>query len=452
MGSALLGHRVLVVGLARSGRAAARLAVAQGARVVAVDLRTGLDPIDGVVLELVPHRRERFEEADIVVVSPGIPAAQPDVAWAIREGKDVVGELGFGLRFLPRMPTVAITGTNGKSTTTHFTGQLLRAAGRSPFVGGNLGTPLCEAALAGSGIDTLVLEVSSYQLELPGDLAPDAAVILNLTPDHLGRHGSMEGYAAAKARLLQRMGPDQVAVLPASDALLASAASPYGGYRASLGAHPGLVRSGERAEIALPHLAGRPHLERVELSLRGLAIPGEHNRDNAAVAALLSLCVGADIEAVQRALPKLEPLAHRMQIVAERGGVTWIDDSKATNIDAARVGISGIDRRAVVLLGGQGKPNPDGTLGFGELAAPLSKHRAVIAFGADGPVIERELTAAGVTVQRVPKLFDAIDLAASLAEPGDIVLLSPGCASFDEFRDFEHRGDQFAERVRGRDS
>src|SRR5262249_53642442 len=156
-----------------------------------------------------------------------------------------------------------------------------------------------------------------------------------------------------------------------------------------------------------------------------------------------------DPDRVQAALPSLQPLAHRMQVVAQKGGVTWIDDSKATNIDAARVGIAGLEGRAVVLLGGQGKSNPDGSLGFDALVPALWRHRAVIAFGQDGPIVERELRAAGMELQRVAKLRDAVELAAKLAVPGEIVLLSPGCASFDEFRDFEHRGEQFAEWARG---
>lgn len=436
MRPSLAGRRVLVVGLARSGRAAARLARDQGARVVAVDLRTGLDPIDGVVLELGPHRRERFVEADTIVVSPGIPAAQADVAWAIAAGKDVVGELGFGLRFLSQ-PVIAISGTNGKSTTTHFTGQLMRAAGFRPFVGGNLGTPLCEAA---GDEDSLVLEVSSYQLELPGELKPRVAVILNLTPDHLGRHGSMEGYAVAKARMFDRMDPDDLAILPAGDERLIR---PTDATRGWLGAHPGVVRTGRTVAIELP---GRS----VRLSLDGFAVPGDHNLDNAATAALLAIAFGADPVRVQAALPGLEPLAHRMQIVADIDGVQWIDDSKATNVDAAKVGIDGIDRPSVVLLGGQGKPNPDGSLGFDALRSALARHRAVVTFGQDGPRIEAELASVGVTCHPVGTLRDAVDTAGRLAVPGDVVLLSPGCASFDEFRDFEHRGDQFAAWVRGR--
>lgn len=452
----LAGQRVLVTGLARSGRSAAILARDRGARVVAIDLRTGLDPIDRVVLELGPHRRERFEEADTIVVSPGIPLTQPDLAWALAAGKDVVGELGFALRFLepgPALPVIGITGTNGKSTVTHFTGQLMRAAGYQPFVGGNLGTPVCEAASAiASGeaaYDALVLEVSSYQLELAGTLAPRAGVILNLTPDHLARHGTMQGYAAAKARLFANMGPDDLAVIPADDPVIAAACAGMPGTRAWLGGAPGVVRSERTARIALP---GRPPMA---LSLDAFTVPGAHNLDNAATAALLAVAVGADPDRVAAALGGLEPLAHRMQVVeVDPRGVTWIDDSKATNIDAARVGVSGLAQRAVVLLGGQGKVGVDGGLGFGALAEPLARHRAVVTFGQDGERIAGELAADPIgrelIVHRAGALDEAVAIARGLAAPGDAVLLSPGCASFDAFRNFEHRGEVFAALAQGR--
>ncbi|MCB9687222.1 MAG: UDP-N-acetylmuramoyl-L-alanine--D-glutamate ligase [Alphaproteobacteria bacterium] len=433
----LTGRRVLVVGLARSGRAAARLAHAAGARTVAVDLRTGLDPIDGVVLELGPHRPQRFEEADTIVVSPGIPLTQPDVAAAIAAGKDVTGEIGFAMRFL-RQPVVGITGTNGKSTTTSFTGQLLEACGFRPFVGGNLGTPLCEAALRGKGEDVLVVELSSYQLELAGSLKPIAGVVLNLTPDHLGRHGTMEGYAAAKARLFAHMTPGDWAAIPAGDALIERAASAYGGDRLWLGGSPGTERDGRELRLTAPD--GRV----ARLSLAGVTVPGAHNLDNAATAALLAWRAGADPARIEAAFASLRALPHRMQVVAEADGVLWVNDSKATNLDAALVGISGMERPCVVLLGGQGKPMADGTLGAVALAPHLGRHRAVLSFGEAGPRIADELTAAGVEVQRTSSLEEAVALARALARPGDAVLLSPMCASFDAFRDFEHRGEVFA--------
>lgn len=427
----------VVMGLGRSGRAAAELARRRGDRVVGVDRSTEVAPIPGVELELGPHRRETFLAADLIVVSPGIPPTQPDLAAAVEAGVPIVGELGFAASFLADLPCCAVTGTNGKSTVTWFTGQLLEAAGMRPFVGGNLGRALSEAALADERPGVLVVEVSSYQLENAGTFRADVGVVLNLTPDHLARHGTMEGYAEAKCRLFAYARPDDLAVLPAGDALLARLAGDRGA-RAWLGALPGVRRVGRRVEIDVP-------AARATLDLDGFAVPGEHNLDNAATAALLALAMGADVDRVRAALPALRPLEHRMEVVAEHDGVLWINDSKATNVDAARVGVSGLDRAAVVLLGGQAK----GT-GFDALAPLLARHRAVVCFGESGPAIAEELDGVGVSAHLVDSLDEAVTLAAVLARPGDAVLLSPGGASFDAFCDFEHRGRVFRDLVRRR--
>lgn len=434
------GKRVLVVGLGRSGRAAAELARDRGARVVAVDLRTGLAPIDGVVIELGPHRRERFLDADLLVVSPGIPLTQPDLVAARAAGKPLVGELAFAASFLDQ-PMLAVTGTNGKSTVTWFTGQLLGASGRRAFVGGNLGTPLCDAVSATPRPEVLVVEVSSYQLELAGTLAPDMGVVLNLTPDHLARHGTMEAYAAAKTTLFARQRPDQWAVIPAGEARLADAMPPTAARRAWLGAHPGVVRAGTDAVV---DLGAGP--QRLDLSV--VPVLGEHNLDNAATAAMLCLAHGVPLAEVQAGLARLRALPHRMEPVAEHDGVLWVNDSKATNVDAARVGIGGIDRPAVVLLGGQAKEGTD----HAELAPVLARHRAVVFFGAAGPRMAAELRPhlGDLLLEEVATLADAVDRAAALAHPGDAVLLSPAGASFDAFDDFEHRGRVFRDLVTGR--
>jgi UDP-N-acetylmuramoylalanine--D-glutamate ligase len=430
----LAGRRVVVVGMARSGVAAARLAVAQGAEVVGVDLRPAIPdaPIDGVRLELGPHRRDTFLSADCIVVSPGVPPNQPDLVAAEAHGVTVIGEIGFAAEWLD-IPMVGVTGTNGKSTVTWFLGQLLEAAGFRPFVGGNLGNPLCSAALSG-GWDVGVVEVSSYQLERAGRFHPRAGVILNLTPDHLARHGDMDGYAKAKLKLFSQMTESDLAVLPAGDERLHRLGAGGGGTRAWLGAMPGVMRSGAGFCVGVPALG----LD-ASFDLAGFTVPGEHNRDNAATATLLALAMGAEAGALQAALPRLQPLAHRMQVVADRGGVRWINDSKATNVDAARVGLSGLGQQAVVLLGGQAKGD-----GFAALAPLLAEQRAVVCFGASGPAIADELASVGIATRRATGLADAVHLARALARAGDAILLSPGCASFDEFSDFEHRGTVFA--------
>ncbi len=432
-------HRTVIMGLGRSGRAAAALAMGRGDDVVCVDLNTDASDVPGARMELGPHRRRTFLEADEIVVSPGIPARQIDIVAAQKHGVAVIGELGFAAGFL-ELPTVAITGTNGKSTVTALTGQMLRFAGHRPFVGGNLGSPL-SLAVGDADLDSLVVEVSSYQLELPGDFAPEVSVILNLTPDHLARHGDMDGYASAKAKIFANASGHHVTVLPANAPRLIAAAGNQG-IRLWLGDHPGVIRSGNDAHIVIPHKGVD-----ARVNLSGTLLAGEHNKDNLATAALLSICMGASPDQIQASIASLQALEHRMEPIGEVDGALWINDSKATNVDASRVGISGLDRTQVVLLGGKTK-GP----GFAVLAPELRKQRAVICFGGDGPQIAAELTEAGVKVYQAEKMGDALTLAQTLAQPGDAVLLSPGCASFDEFDNFEHRGRVFRAWVEERRS
>ena len=429
---------VVIFGLAGSGRAAAALAVESGARVIGVDRNEATPPIPGVALELGPHRLATFETAALIVVSPGIPSTVPELRAALAAGVPVVGEIHYAASFLD-LPLAAITGTNGKSTTTYFAGQLLEAAGKRPFVGGNLGTPFSEAALAASRdrYACAVIEVSSYQMEWPnGAFRPSIAAILNLTPDHLARHGTMEVYGDTKCRVFDTMTPSDIAVVPKDDPFLAAIADRHGhGLRAWIGGVPGVVRDGALVGVRLPGLDAT-------FDLSAFAVPGEHNRDNAALAALIAVRLGASTEQVQAALPGLKALPHRMQIVGDTGGVQWIDDSKATNVAAARVGVAGLPgKRGVLLLGGEAK-GP----GFAELAPLLSAWK-VVAFGGSGEAIARELEGCGITVTRAAWLEDAVRSAAAMTVDGDVVLLSPGCASFDQFRNFEHRGDVFRELV-----
>lgn len=424
----LAGRHVVVMGLGRSGRAAAALALRHGASVTCVDRAATADPVPGATLRL--GSDAAAPACDVMVVSPGVAAAHPDVAAARSAGVDVVGELGFAWRFV-QPETIAVTGTNGKSTVTWFTGHLWRAAGREVFVGGNFGVPLSEAAL-GVAPSAAVIEVSSYQMELPGAFDPRAGVILNLTPDHLARHGTMEVYGQHKCRIFERMGPGDLAMIPAGDPVLAALASGIGrGERAWLGGSPGVRVEGDRAEV---DLAGGT----VVLDLSVVSVPGQHNRVHAATAAALVLHRGADPAAVQAGLASLTALAHRMEPVGTLDGVPWINDSKATNVDAAVVGLEGIDRPSVVLLGGEAK-GP----GFAALASALRRHPVVICFGGSGSQIADELRVTGIEPRVVTGMTDAMVLARELARPGQAVLLSPACASFDEFRNFEHRGEVF---------
>ncbi|MCK6503311.1 UDP-N-acetylmuramoyl-L-alanine--D-glutamate ligase [Myxococcota bacterium] len=433
----LTDRRVVVMGMGRSGQAAALLARELGAQVITTDLRGELPAVPGCEAVHGQHREADFRQADLVVVSPGVAAAHPMLAVARQAGAQVLGELAFALQSCPGLPVLAVTGTNGKSSTTWFLGQLLEGAGRHPFVGGNIGVPLSGLALArlqgqpsAMAVDVLVLEISSYQLELPGDLAPLAGCVLNLTPDHLGRHGDMAGYAAAKRRLFERTGPQDTAWLAADRGRVQAMAPGLPCAVRWLGDHPGVTVQDDAL-----HFVGTP--DDGPVPLRELRLLGAHNRENVAAACALALSLGVPRAALD--LSRLSALPHRLQLVHQAGGVRWINDSKATNVDAALVGIRAMDRPAVVLLGGLGKEGAD----YAPLAPALAKARAVIAFGASGSEI-----AATLGARRVGTMAEAVALAARLAGPGDAVLLSPACASFDEFQDFEHRGRVFADLAR----
>ena len=444
----LRGQRVCVLGMARSGVAAAQLALARGAAdVVCCDLRPDAPVVEGTRAAYGPHRMEDATGAHLLVVSPGVPARSPMVQAALAAGVPVVGELGFAWEDLRArgVPVLAVTGTNGKSSTVWFLHQLLIAAGRRSWVGGNLGEPLSLLAGAlrsgASDAEIAVVEVSSYQLELPGRFAPAGAAVLNLTPDHLARHGSLQAYAAAKMGIFRRMSPGGVAVLPAGDPLLRPDALPPGLRVWHPGAWPGARDLGDHLYFMGTDSTG-------PLDLRAFPLPGAHNRANLAAGALLAQALGMPLSELR--VGGLRPLPHRLELVHEAGGVRWRNDSKATNVDAALVGVMAVPWPQITLLGGQGK---DGADYLPLVPALRSRARRVICFGADGPLIAAVLgpRLPGLPVEQVADLAAAVDRARAVAEAGDTVLLSPACASFDAFRDFEHRGEAFAALARAPD-
>lgn len=416
--------------MARSGIAAAKLAVSQGHRVVCTDRRPDALVVPGTEAVYGLHRLEDFTHADRVVVSPGVPAALPELVAAVSAGVDVVGELAFAAEQLS-YPILAVSGTNGKSTTTHLLSQLCANAGMRTFEGGNIGRPLSEAV--GEEHDVAVVEVSSYQMELPGRFRPRAAAILNLTPDHLERHGTMDVYGAHKCRIFARMGPDDAAIVPAGDARLRRLADDQPGKRFLLGSGPGVAVEGDHLVLRGVHDPGT-------VPLAGFALPGRHNVDNLAAAVLLAVCGGlwrADLD-----VARLVGLPHRMEVVHESGGVRWIDDSKATNVDAALACYGGFPTPFVALLGGKGKAGAQ----YDGLVPALRGARRVICFGEEGPILHRLLASHEVHAFLVATLGDAVAAARAVAISGDSVVLSPACSSFDEFIDFEDRG-RFFRRV-----
>ena len=442
----LTGMKVLVVGLARSGAAAARLCAREGARVTVTDRRAatelapGIQALGGagVSFALGGHDERDFTTSDLVVISPGVPLGLPEIAAARRAGIPVLGEVELASRFLGDVPVVAVTGTNGKSTTTALAGALFQEDRRT-FVGGNLGTPLSELPLSGDPVDVVVVELSSFQLETIERFRPRVGAILNVTPDHLDRYAGMDAYGAAKARLFENQQPGDVAVANERDPRALAAARSTRGEVVTFGFGPRAPMAARDDGEVLRWTGPTGDPERY--LVRGRALRGRHNRENAMAAVALARLMGVPGAGVQRGLDQFPGLPHRLELVAERGGVEWVNDSKATNVDSTVVGLSAFPagRPSVVLLmGGRGKKAPYAPL------RPLfpGRVKALLTLGEDGTAIERELGDLGPT-ESCGDLASAVSRAARIAAPGDVVLLSPACASYDQFRNYEERGEAF---------
>jgi len=442
----LAGRKALVVGLGKSGVAAARLLASKGATVAVADekpphaLADSLRQLAGISPEqhLSGFREEAFAGRDLVVVSPGVPLSTAVVAQARARGAEVIGEVELAARFVEE-PIVGVTGTNGKSTTTALTAHLLRSAGKKVFAGGNLGDPLSNRVLQGEALDVTVCELSSYQLEGIASLRCAAAAVLNVTPDHLDRYPSLDEYAAAKERIFENQKPGDTAVLNLADARVAAMRTPPGvrrrGFdpRASNPSADGFVR-GKSALTA----------DGTEYQLRAPTLRGAHNAENALAALLLSRHLGAPAEALQRGLDTYPGLPHRLEPVRMLHGVEWVNDSKGTNVDSVEKSLSAFDRGVLLIMGGRGKGSP-----YRPLRALFpGRVRELLTIGEDAPRIAQELGDL-VPVTACGELRTAVARARELARAGDTVLLSPACASYDQFKNFEDRGDQFKALVRG---
>ena len=407
-----LPARVLVLGLARSGRAAVAALGAQGVAVVAHDASESVDTsgLDADV-RLGAWDDALLDGVGMVVKSPGVPGEAPPVTAARGRGIPVVSEIELGARLLPN-PIVGVTGTNGKTTTTALLGVVLEAAGWPVEVAGNIGRPL--TALVGAVDDGawVVCELSSFQLEDVETLRPRVAVLTNLEPDHIDRHGSFDAYATAKLRAFERQGVGDVAVVPRG-----------------FGRVPGLARRVEfSGDDPLP---AEPR------------IPGAHNRENAAAATAAALAIGVPDEAVARALETFPGVEHRIEEVATVDGVLYVNDSKATNAAAALRALASFPgRRKHVILGGRGKDEP-----YDALAAAFESGDRAYLVGEAAEAFAAALATADVPFVRSGALDRAVANAAAVATGGDVVLLSPACASFDQFENFEQRGEEFRRLV-----
>jgi UDP-N-acetylmuramoylalanine--D-glutamate ligase len=450
--AALSGQKVLVFGLAKSGVAALRLLLAQGARVTALDARdeAALGEVarelkaQGVTLVTGATPAGLLEEQHLVVVSPGVPLSLPELVAAREAGVLVWGEIELAWRFLSTVPLFGITGTNGKSTTTALTGELFKRGGGRTFVGGNLGLPLAEAALKPTDWDSLVVELSSFQLEGIHQLRPKGAAILNLTPDHIDRYPSHEAYGEAKARIFRNQGPGDFAVVNAEDAHVMRL-----GLQANVPVY-GFSLTGKAAEggAKLAGLAvARPGGFRLEFSgedytLSNRALRGAHNAQNAMAASLLARLGGVPREAVQAGLDGYPGLPHRLESVRVLDGVEWVNDSKATNVDSVLVALRAFAGDLLLIAGGKGKGAPYQPM----VEEGRGKVKQVLTIGQDAETIAAAWQ--GVApVHPCGTLDTAVRRARELAKAGDTVLLSPACASYDQFKNFEDRGDTFKRLV-----
>ncbi|MGH9717668.1 MAG: UDP-N-acetylmuramoyl-L-alanine--D-glutamate ligase [Candidatus Acidiferrales bacterium] len=442
----LAGKRLLVVGLARTGLVTSLFAAAYGADVTALDakpeseLRETAERLRaaGVKLELGAHIPATFLRQDLIVLSPGVPANLPQLEQARAHGIPVWSEIELAWRFL-RGKLVAVTGSNGKTTTTALIAHILKGASIPTLIGGNIGTPLLSLVETSTDSTVTVAEVSSFQLETVDEFRPEIGVLLNLTPDHLDRHASFEEYAAAKMRMFDKQLDRDVAVLNADDPEVArrmpSHPLVYWFSRTKRVAQGTFLRDGQiffrdrGSEIAL----GR----RDQISLRG-----EHNVENVLAACAAAYLAGAEPSDIAAGINSFRAVEHRLEFVAEVGGVSYYNDSKATNVDAALKAIEAFPGSLTVILGGKDKGSP-----YTPLREPLrARAKAALLIGAAAKKIAADLAGA-VPCEQAGTLERAVKIAAERTQSGDIVLLAPACSSFDQFEDYEHRGRAFKELV-----
>jgi len=430
----------MVIGLGISGRAAARFAAAHGASLFLTDTRIDIarDGFPKGEIHLGLENPQWLAGVDLVIASPGVPPTSALLRAARASAIPVIGELELASQFTTA-PMVAITGTNGKSTVTMLVGEILKAAGMKTFVGGNLGTPLIEAAQG--EFDAAVVEVSSYQLETIATFKPKVAIHLNLSEDHLDRYRDLAEYGRAKARLFENQDWNDWAILNRDDPevwkLAGNLRSRVFSFGTSLPAKNPAIWF-ESSDLVFDD--GR---RRGRIGLDDFKLPGRHNLSNAMAAAAAALALDVDPHAIERAFERVSGLPHRTEFVCEKDGVTFIDDSKGTNVGAVIEALAGVRGPVILIAGGTDKGGD-----YAPLRAPLKeKVRLLILIGAAREKMRGALEGA-TTIAPVPTVSEAVKLAASEARRGDSVLLSPACSSFDQFKDYAERGRIFQELVR----
>ena len=446
-GIELAGKQVLVVGLARTGIATALFCAARGARVTATEERAESQIPEtaaklraaGVTLEMGGHRPQTFIEQDLIVPSPGVPLMMPALAAARVTGIPVWSEIELAWRFL-HGHLICITGSNGKTTTTSLVGHLLETAGLPVQIAGNIGTPLISRVDVSSDSGFTVVEASSFQLESISAFHPEIAVLLNMTPDHLDRHGSLEAYGRAKARMFENQTTEDAALLNADDAAAtqyAPSCPPVFWFSRKKRVACGCFLRGD--EIVFR----REGSETVLLRREDIGLRGDHNVENVLAAAAAATLAGVEPPAIAEGVRSFAGVEHRIEFVATVSGVEYFNDSKATNVDATLKALDAFPGNLLVILGGKDKGS-DYTI----LRKSLRQHaRMVLLIGAAADKIESQLGGV-VPVERAGTMAHAVELAEERARPGDTVLLAPACASFDQFESYEHRGRVFKQLVR----
>lgn len=442
----LSGKKIVVVGLGRTGQALVDFLLGQGARVIGTDVQTSDqlgEPVQrltqaGAFLELGGHRVETFITADLIILSPGVPPTFEALIKAKARGVPITGEIELAASFI-QAPMVAVTGTNGKTTTTSLIGAIFAAAGLKTFVGGNIGSPLIGLVHSDQPVDMVVIEVSSFQLETTDSFRPNVAVLLNITPDHLDRYTTYEEYRQAKINIFARQTEADWAILNADDFLindLTLRPRTLWFSREKVQDNGAVVQEEDIVVRREGQVVGK-------LPLAQLTLEGAHNQENVMAALLAAMAMGVDLEVAARAVSTFKGLSHRVEAVGEFGGVRYYDDSKGTNVGAVIKSLEGFQAPIILIAGGRDKA------GDFQALKPLvrEKVKLLILLGEAKNIIAEVLSGETETVL-VQDMAEAVRLAKSRAVPGDVVLLSPACASFDMFTDYGHRGRVFTEAVR----
>ena len=451
----LKDKNIVVVGLGRTGLAVARFLARAQAAVVITDtadesvLQSQLAIIKdlGIKAELGAHRSETFENADLIVISPGVPETIDPIMKARSRGVQIIGEIELASRFIDT-PIVAVTGTNGKTTTTELIGAMLQSSGRRVFVGGNIGNPLIGYADSDDTVDVIVAEISSFQLDTIENFRPAVSVLLNISADHLDRYTGMAAYIESKGRIFKNQQPEDIAVLNSSDprvrALGADIACRKLLYPAPLENEAGALLSNSAIELIAKNTNIFNHLNLNGTALKATArgLMGKHNQENACAAMLAALVSGATWQGVQTALAQFQGSAHRLERVASVNRIEFFNDSKATNVDAVDRALECFQQPVVLIMGGRDKGSD-----FTVLQKKVQQHaKSLIVLGEAADQIQAAL-AQTTTIVTAASMQDAVNKAYQAAAPGEVVLLSPGCASFDMYENYGQRGDDFRRAV-----